>query len=219
MKNIKYSFLTLMLFLICITNTYAACTEEAKKEFKKIEDQYTVKYKYDKTTKSYEVTFGYTKSNMYGYETDESLSDMEYIKSDEKGFTARIKKPGEYKINVVGVTQECNDTLKTITLKLPEYNKYADDPLCEGIEEFVLCQPTYDKEIDYETFVSRVNTYKKTKKPNEKQEEEQIEEKLNMFQYIKDNLGQIIIISSFAILLTITIVITAKSIKESRRLE
>ena len=98
--------------------------------------------------------------------------------------------------------------------------------MCEGIEEFVLCQPTYDKEIDYDTFVSRVNTYKKTKQekvvdePQKETENKKINVIINnILKFIQDNLFTITIITVFAIAIIVTIILTAKKIKKSRRLE
>ena len=122
------------------------------------------------------------------------------------------------------MTETCDDVLKTTILKLPKYNKYSEDPLCEGIEEFDLCNSTYDKEIDYDTFVSRVETYKRTKNKNENINNDNDtgnNNKLlnNMKTYIEENLIQIIIVTVFIILVVITTIITAKSIRKSRRLE
>lgn len=222
MKINKYIPFTFMLFLSSIVPTYAACTKEDYDAFKKVEDEYTVKYSFNKETKDYIVTFYGTMFDKYGYTTPEKMNLEKLVTSTNTSFAYSGIKSGEYVIEVLGYTEECQETLKTITLKLPKYNSLSEDPLCEGIEEFVLCQPTYDKDIDYETFVSRVNTYKKTK---EKEPEEIIEEPEEtkpieeLLEYIKNNLFQIIVITVFIILLIITTIITAKSIRKSRRLE
>lgn len=215
----KYITFTILLFLLCITSTYAACTQEELNDFKKIEQDYKVTYEFDKNTKDYRVTFYIPYIEKYVYEIDQNINLENAVASTGKSFTVSGIKTGDYRIEVVGTTVACNDTLKEIILKLPKYNVYSEDPLCAGIEEFVLCQPTYDKDIDYDTFVSRVNTYKKSKteKLDEKPKEEPQENVI--IEYIKDNLIQIIIITIFIILVTITIIVTAKSIRKSRRLE
>lgn len=220
MKKYKHIIFTISLFLICMTNTYAACTKEEINDFKRIEDEYTIKYKFNKSTKDYTVTFNIPMIEKYTYSLDNIIEKAKFVSETETSFTFSDIKPGEYPINVVGVSSECDDILKTINLKLAKYNKYSEDPICEGIEEFVLCQETYDKEIDYDTFVSRVNTYKKSK---EKQENNKVEEKPKeenkVLKYIEDNLIQIIIVTIFIILVLITAHITFKSIRKSRRLE
>ena len=221
MKKKTYAILTLILSLLCINKTYAACTQEEINEFKRIEDKYKVKYEIDKSTKKYHLYFERSKPNIYDYiiYTDEKIECEDINSTITK---CSYFEAGEYELEILGQTETCKDSFKKITLNLPKYNKYSEDPLCQGIEEFVLCSPIYDKDIDYETFASRVETYKRTKKekkePNEerKQEENKIDVVL---EYVKQNLFQIIIIIVFVVLLITTIIITAKSIGKSRRLE
>ena len=220
MKIYKKTIFTTILFLTCITNTYAACTQEEINEFKKIEDQYTVKYEFNKDTKDYTLTFNAPRMDEYSYQLNLDMNKVRFKNSTETSFTFSGILAGEYKFEIAGIKGECEDVLKTITLNLSEYNKFADDPLCEGIEEFVLCQPIYEKEIDYETFVSRVNTYKKSKeKKEQKQEPQQTAKENPVLEYIQENLIQIIIIVIFIILVIITTCVTIKSIRKSRRLE
>ena len=223
MKINKYIPLTAMLFLSCITNTYAACTQDEINEFKRIEDDYKVTYDFNKNTKKYTLRFEAPLPDKYYYEMSASenivCQGINETTIECDGFLADT-----YEIVIVGMTEKCNDTLKTTTLTLPKYNEYSEDPLCEGIEEFVLCNPTYDKEIDYDTFVSRVETYKRTKNKNENINNDNDtgnNNKLlnNMKTYIEENLIQIIIVTVFIILVVITTIITAKSIRKSRRLE
>lgn len=221
MKKYKYTIFTIILFLICISNTYAACTQEEINEFKKIEDQYKITYEFNKSTKDYTVTFDGVEPKKYVFsiKSGEPITNCKKI-NDYKTECYNVKK-GNYIIETKGTTDSCKDTLKTITLNLKGYNKYHEDPMCDGIEEFVLCQETYDKEIDYDTFVSRVETYKRTKEKEKpilnEQKEETIQNK--MIKYIKIHLLEIIVIILFVVLVFITTIVTAKSIKKSRRLE
>ncbi len=225
MKKNKKIILFTILSLLFSTNVYASCTEEEINDFKKIEDEYKITYEYDKERESYNLILNKGNPEMYDYvlyvanqlmceDIDEKTTKCYYFAENK-----------EYRILITGQTESCNDTLKDFIVKTPRYNKFSEDPLCEGIEEFALCQSTYDKEIDYETFVSRVNTYKKTKTENEQEIEqnknnEQKENILNsIVEYIKNNLLQIIVITIFIILIVITIIITAKQAKKSRRLE
>ena len=188
--------LTTILFLTCINNTYAACTQEEIDEFKKVEDQYTIKYEFNKDTKDYTLYFSNYDSKKYSYfiETGEKMNCtvLDEVRTKCSGI-----KPNEYNIEILGITNTCDETLKTFTLNLKEYNNYSEDPLCEGIEEFVLCQPTYDKDIDYETFVSRVNTYKKSKEKKEVNNSTEKKDKNKAIVYIEENIVQIIIVAIF----------------------
>lgn len=221
MKKHKFLLSILSLSLFIPSTTYADCTKEEIDNFKQIEDEYKVTYEFDKDTKLYTLTFYSPEPDIYDFTSPYSsiYSNCEIINEN----TAKCSniQSNEYNFEIIGMTDSCNITLKKIKITLSKYNTYSEDPLCEGIEEFVLCQPTYDKDIDYETFVSRVNSYKKnhpTKEVTDEQKEE-TKEQNKIVKYIQDNLFQIIIIVVFVTLVIITIILTAKSIKKSRRLE
>jgi len=223
MNKYKYILFSTALFLTNINISYAACTQEEIQNFKKIEDEYTIKYELDKSTKTYNLYFTSTMSEKYYYQIYADI-ELACTAVDSKTVKCINFPPDKYEILITGVTDTCQDILKTINIKLPKYNSLSEDPLCEGIEEFVLCNPSYEKEIDYDTFVSRVNTYKKTK--NKKEEiasdiEDETHNKMlsKIENYIKENWIQIIIIVIFIILVLITIIVTTKSIRKSRYLE
>ena len=221
MNRKKYLILTTMLSLLCINKTYAACTQQEINDFKKIEDEYKITYKFDKETKTYTLELQRGNYEMYDYRFYVN-GELQCSDLNKKTAKCYYFSPGTYRVDIVGNTKMCTDILKTINLKLIKYNKYSEDPLCEGIEEFVLCQPTYEKEIDYDTFVSRVNTYKKSKTEANNEEDPPKKENLYLDKiklYIKENIIQIVIITIFVILVTISTIIGIKSIKKSRRLE
>lgn len=227
-KNKKLLIIPLLSFL-CLNSVYADCTKEEIDAFKEIEDEYKVTYEFDKGTKTYTLNF-------YNPEPEKYRFDL-YYKKDEKTITkmgtneiehSEFSYPnissGEYAIEIISTNNSCDSILKTTTLNLAKYNKYSEDALCQGIEEFVLCQETYGKDIDYETFKSRVETYKKSKvistdedNKNNDKEENTITDKI--IEYIKINYTKIIIITIFTILVIITVILSLKSLKKSRRLE
>lgn len=216
----KKIILLSILSLLCLDKTYASCTKEELNEFKKIESEYKVTYEFNKDTKDYTITLHTPYPDKYGYVLDNDMNQIKYVSSTENSVTFSNVKPGNYIIEVHGMSKTCEDILKQINLNLSKYNSYSEDSICDGIEEFVLCQPTYDKEIDYDTFVSRVNTYKKSKQEKESETiQEEVQEENEIIGYIKDNLVQIIVITVFVILVIITTILTVNSIKKSRRLE
>lgn len=214
----KYLILTLMLSLLGTNKTFAACTQEEINAFKKIEDEFKITYKYNIDSNDYYITFYNPSPEIYSYLFDEKFSDMKYVSGTGEKLTFSGLKVGKYETTIIGISG-CKDEFKKIEFELSKKNQYHEDPLCEGIEEFVLCQPTYDKEIDYETFKSRVETYKRTKEKKENIESTKKEEENEILSYIKNNIISISIIIVFIILVLITTIITAKSIEKSRRLE
>lgn len=222
MKKNKYLILAFLLSLINITTVYASCTQEEINEFKKVEDQYKVTYEYNRDTKTYTINFKKDSSEKYNYKI---YASKEFTCENSINHTTKCNglPQEEYDIEIYSSSQTCTDVLKTIYIDLTNYNKYAEDPLCEGIEEFVLCNPTYKKDIDYETFVSRIETYKKTKDKKTQKEQTEKDEKNEIFNnfknFIKNNLYTIIISVIFSILLILTIILSIKTSKKSRRLE
>lgn len=218
MKKYTYLITTLIFFLLPIF-TYADCTETEIDHFKRIESNYRIESTLDKETGYYKLTLYNPEPEKYTYEINSINNYIVCNISKTSDTECNYIPPASYSINVVGNTDTCNTTLKRTFLRLNPYNKYSEDPLCEGIEEFVLCQETYDKEIDYETFVSRVNIYKEQKTTKQEEQKQPIIDVDKIKEYVEDNLFEVIIIAIFVILVIVTVIITIKSYKKSRRLE
>lgn len=219
MKKFNYFITPFIIFLLPII-TYAECTEEEYNHFNKIKDKYKIEYKFDESKSHYILTLYNPESGHYTYEI-QSVDKMPLtceISNNSDTICNGIY-PGGYNISVIGNTNTCNDTLKRTFLRLKPYNKYSEDPLCEGIKDFVLCQETYDKEIDYETFVSRVESYKEQKKEEKENNKKKIIDINKIKAYIEDNLYETIIIAVFVVLVIVTVIITIITAKKSRRLE
>lgn len=88
------------------------------------------------------------------------------------------------------------ERLRTIYVNLPIYNPYSARTECEGISEFSLCQKwTNTTNIDEDTFVKRVNEYKKNleKKENSTSEEDETKQK-SFFDYLVQYYGIVLIV-------------------------
>lgn len=176
----------ILVSLIINTNIiYAECTTEEQEYYKSIEDKYQTTYVFDKESRTYTMTLTYGDISTFSYSIEGDGMEIANIEVTDKIIVSNLA-PGQYIAFVVGLTDSCNDVFKTEEITLPEYNQYAYDPVCEGIEEFVLCSPTYDKELDYDTFISRVNSYKKNK-ANQDKTDNNTEEKPTIKEWLKDN--------------------------------
>ncbi len=213
----KYKLLTLVISIfILLPKVYAECTQEEIDYFKEIEDEYQITYTFNEDTKDYTVTFYESEPDSYYYYFDAAEEERLCDEADGK-YVCKNVKPGSYEIEVYAATDTCEVSIKKETLDL-NYNQFSKDELCDGIEEFVLCQPDYDQDISYEEFISRVETYKKTKEPEPNNNNQQKSEN-KIIEYINNNLFQVIVISAFVVMVIITIILTASSIRKSRRLE
>lgn len=224
MNKKKYILLTLMLSLININNVYAECSQEELDEFAKVEDQYNISYEYDISSKTYTLIAKRALPDKYDYYIHMMNYGETSCEEQTENITQCVNMPPdqELKIKIIGQTSACDKTFKEYTIILPKANKYYDDPLCEEIKEFYLCQPTIEKDIDYETFLSRTKTYIKTKSKKEQEQLNDSEDNQNIEkikEYISTHIAQIIVIILFIILITISSIMTYKSISKRRRLE
>lgn len=217
MKKKKKILLTIISFIAFTSKTYAECTNEEVNAFKKISNEYKVTYEMNTESKLYNLTFYDPAPDKYTFVIN-GATDGDFSIHDNNNYQYLGLSPGEYTVTIEGVTNTCKDVLKTINLSLPKYNKYTEDPLCKGIEEFVLCQSTYDKDIDYETFKQRVEVYKKTKTENNIKTDD-INKNNAIVNYFKNNIGQIFLFTISLVLVIIVITLIAKRQKKSRRLE
>lgn len=225
----RYIALTLMLYLLSINKTYAStCTDSVRNEFNQIKNQYKITTSYNSENQTYNMKIETANTNKFGYvftiEQEYSCNKVSDTVTECTGL-----KPGiSFYARVIGMTNECNDLLKEEEIKLIKNNEYYGDPLCEGIEEFVLCQEMYDKEIDRETFEERVEIYKEKqeikqeeeKQQTEKEQANKVENTINkIINYIKENLVQVLIVAIFIILVIITTIVTIITARKRRRLE
>lgn len=222
MNKKRYLILTLILSLLCMNKVYATCTQTAKEEFKKLEKQYRITTIFNSKDKTYNMKIEEADSNKFDYVF---TTDYQYEckKINDNETECYGLKPGtSFYANIVGKTNQCNEVVKEELIKLANYNKFYGDPLCEGIEEFVLCQEIYDRVIDRETFEERIALYKKDKESKPEEEEPLNQDKSfidKTISYVKQNLIQVIIVVIFIVLVITSLIVGYKLMRKSRRFE
>lgn len=116
-------------------------------------------------------------------------------------------------------SNSCNSKISTIAVKLPRFNTYSLDPLCEGIDgnEFQLCGKYYEYNVSYDDFKLRVENYRKTHKiikEEEKKEEKSIEEILsNILSFIQKYKLYFIAVAVLFIIVVVVLIIIRKNRK------
>lgn len=231
----KYFLLTLILFSMLTQRVNAYCSSSEIQKFKEIERSIKTTKTYDEKTKQYTVIYYLKDLSFIGFTLKNEEIECSFISFNEYKCTSRNDIFDE-NISIVGVSSTCNDVLKErIATKKPTYNKYADNEQCKGIEDFVLCQKDYDKELTEEEFKTRVESYKKTKtknnslttnqSSNKSDNNKQSETKKQLINFdsiikvIQDNYILVIASIIFVILIIITIILSYKRYKQSRWLE
>ena len=218
----KILLITLVSLVVNTNIIYAECTSKDKEYYESIKDKYNISYDFDKETKTYKFNLTYGDNSAFTYYViGDGLDNSEsYI--DENKIVINNLIPGNYAVYIIGASDSCSDTFREETITLSQYNEYAFDPICEGIEEFVLCSPTYDKEIDYETFISRANTYRKNKTKKDNTTVDEKDNKITITEWLKNNY-QYIIYGLIGIVILVILIIIIKAIyskeRKRRRLE
>ena len=66
-----------------------------------------------------------------------------------------------YKFKIIP-SNGCDVSLAVKYANLPAFNVYYKDPLCEGIQNYALCQKWNNSNVSYDTFVTEVTKYKES---------------------------------------------------------
>lgn len=213
-KSLRYALAIILLFP---SNIYASCSNEERLEFNNIKDDFQVTYEYNNDLNNYAVTFVNPKPDSYEFVFKYDNREWTIISRDDENTTIHEIEPGNYKAWIQGKTDTCDSKLKIMDINLPRHNPYYGDSLCDGIEEFVLCQETYDKEISRELFESRVAAYKNSKLEAAKTDKNtSVIDRIT--RYAMDNMYEAIIyatVSVFAIVIIIYSII--RLVRKSRR--
>ena len=166
MRKKKLIFFGMLLLLIG-TPVYAdTCSVTDKINLKKIAGFIDITY------------YPYDEGNETKFYLIISNSDKFYVKSDSdilvnadrNGNYNEIRisnlNPGQsYTFYFYAVESDCYGTeIYKKTISLPKYNKFYNDPVCNGKEEFYLCNKWKEHNLSYEEFVRNVNEYEKKEK-------------------------------------------------------
>lgn len=156
------------LFIISILlpiRVLGACTTDDKLRYSTLASNITTSYDYVENTDS--VTFSITIHNVHKeLLIKDNVNNKTYSSNNNSlnNFTITNLKDGtNYSFGVYAKASDCSYRLfNTLYINLPKYNKYYKDSLCEGLDNFSLCQRWGENgNITYDTFKTKVEEYKK----------------------------------------------------------
>lgn len=175
MKRIKYFITIVMLMSIISPKVYAECTDEELNNIKKETDKIEITYKHLGkieseiiVTNQFIVTIKNIPSEVY---IVESINNKKYQENEIiDGKITDNYITGKWIFDFY--SSECNAKIRTINVKLPRYNPYSENELCEGIngDDFKLCNKYYDYEVSYDVFLKRIEQYKALHKTQSEKE-------------------------------------------------
>ena len=185
----KKRILILLIMLLFPGNIFAlkygGCDVSEISRLKSLESNINLYYDY--YMGDYEPVFSVTITNIPPnvYFRDSNTNKYYYYSNTNNGeitINGYNGQPGSYKF--YSSLENCSDILLgTKYYNFPSYNRYYNNYLCEGLDDFSLCQKWADVKYDSEQFQKMVNEYK-----NNKTDEEEIiiEYKPSLLSIISD---------------------------------
>lgn len=214
-KIIKLILFTLILILPL--KVFGACTVDDKIRYLSLASNITTSYDYIEANDR--VTFSITIHNVHkDLVVKDTVNNKSYSsnRNDLNNYTiSNLKDGNNYSFSIYAKRGDCSyKLLNTVYVNLPRYNKYYKDPICNGLENYNLCQRWGEiGNINYETFKEKVEEYKK-----ETVIEEEIKDNNKKSLSIIESLGDFwakyylyITIGTIALLTPIIIIVNKKS--------
>jgi len=170
MKKFKYLLTTILLFFIITPKVNAGyCDKDNIAKMKEEAEGIKVIYRLDN---EYYNDVGELQKGIYKLEVT-GLTENLYAKIEDKDtyFTYGAIQDGKAtktgfeagKVNFKIYYRKCNTLLKEVTFELPVYNIYSERQECLdlGENDLDVCSSNYQYEIDEDTFLKKINEYKK----------------------------------------------------------
>jgi len=216
--------LLFLLFFFFIINVNAdTCTVEEKNRLKEIISKVRMEYEifdleeYDGYGKIYDAYFYNMTEELYISNSDDYI--LEYYNEEgpikiESIETGRIQKLEFYGSD----KSKCkNQLIDTKLYSFPYYNDYSENYLCEGIEDFDLCKKEKDtSSLSFYEFEKAVLEYKESLK--EEKEDEQEENKVNIFNKLFDFLIKYYVFILYPIIVISIIGVVLIKLKERKEI-
>ena len=208
----KIKYLLLLLILIPFTVLADNCDPNDKLRYSKLASN--IKFNYDYVEENNNVTFKIIITNLSKelYIIDNKGNKITYQKSNKGEIVLTDYSSGEYNFKIFSLDKTCkNQLISNKTIKLPDYNPYANEKICEGIEEYELCQKWKKNDLDHDQFITKVTKYKNEKNKIEKSEETEEDITNNIIVWLINHYFPILL--SIIFICSILIVILSKKDK------
>lgn len=191
MNRISKIIVLLTLFIVCPSVKALSCTNAKKVKYQDMARN--IAYTYDAKDVKGESVFTLTFSNIpSSLALRNARTGKWYYPKNNEITISNLNPRFNYRYDVFAVDNKgCNNiALYTINIILPSFNKYYSDELCKGIENYELCQKWANIKYSYEEWKNKVNEYKESLIPKEKELTKQ-EKNQKLLEKIVDAYGKV----------------------------
>jgi len=202
MKKIMLLLLVIIANFIIYDNVYAYCDYAELANIKKLSSNISVSYDYVYDTNIDDVSFNITFSNLNGSVIiEDNLGIKHYYNGDSKLTLNNYNDGIKYKFVYSTENTSCiNKTLMTNYVNLPKYNSYYNDPVCDKLKDYYMCQMWYQHDLTKIEFDKKISEYAKV---INKEENENDDIASNIIDFIMDNYYYFIGLSAIIIVIII----------------
>ena len=209
MKNLKYTFIVLIIFLINIVGVRADdgyCSRSDLKRIQEIADNITIEY---------ELSTDENATGLFNLKIT-GLNNELSIKETTTGmtYTSASNVDGVITINNISGSDfvfkiyytVCDSKLiRTEKLSLPKYNRFSATSYCEDIPADIIkeCDPWYQGEIDKDEVIAKIEAYRKSLESQDKESNSFLNKVFDFFtKYYLYIIGIIVIIIIVSVVLS-----------------
>ncbi len=215
-------FLSFFMFFLCLTlvpqDTFAICPYDYESKYKKMATNvnYDLSYVEENDQAIFQVRFSNVTKELI---IADLSTGKEYFPNNGEVIISNLKSGTQYNFLIkssnnvengekiiyimvdgkkvpgytIGNDQNCSGlTLQKIYITTPSYNKYYNDPLCEGLQEYQICKKWNKNNYTYDEFKSEVEKIKNPEK--EKKPEKKIDTESDLIEILRNNIYMICII-------------------------
>ena len=173
----RYALFLLITLFVLPSKIKAICNDSEVSLMQQYSKDVTYNYTY--VEKNDNVTFDITFTNLKNILSIKNPLDNNYY-TDYNEVTFKGLQPNKEYTFEIHSTGLCPTTaIKTLYIKMPGYNKYYKDKICEGLDDFKYCQKWINLPFGYDRLKSEIDNYKKKQ---EKQEEKNTKNDLNQIK-------------------------------------
>lgn len=172
MKKVKKILFVFSLLVVVPNIVNAECEYNEKSKLQALSSNLNFTYNYKEienginSSASFSITIGNLNPNLYI--VDQNNIRVVYY-NNKKEITLNGYNPGStIEFLIYGNSGECKGVeIMSNYITLPSYNRFYKDPVCNGVDDYKLCNRWSRVSLSYDDFVKKVNEYKEKIKPEE----------------------------------------------------